>query len=341
MHLVYIHEGVSYIKLTKVYKKILAGLIFLTAIYFFIQLNFEIISHNFGVKFFYFFNNNFFFLLTLNLLLLLLLWLFIKDTHYTKLTTLLAPIQPKVSEDWITMFSGLIMVLSLFLIPLSLSFVSTLQYFIYTYFGLNLLNFEFSPQKVLSTFILLLLFFFTRLGGIRSCINLPSSLFLIFSYTLTILLYRPSLRLVPQLHIYLIVFLALTLLPKPYLITYPLLCWDTLEFSITSDCFTSKLFTYSCNLGLIETLTIFRLNTLDNFIITWQIIYESNSLSLNAYLLPISNLNLSNCYVLRPNPPTLVYLIEITSTQSLLLSTPLLLIVPYFRSYFLLVNPTK
>ena len=340
VHLVYIHESVSYVKLTKVYKKVLAGLILLTSIYFFIQLNFEIISHNFGVKFFYFFNNNFFFLLTLNLLLLLLLWLFIKDIHYTKLSALLTLVYPKVLEEWITVFSGLIVLTLLLLIPLSLSFVSTLQYFIHTYFGLNLLNFEFSPQKVLSTFILLLLFFFTRLGGVQSCINLPSSLFFVFSYTLTVLLYRPSLRLVPQLHIYLIIFLALTLLSKPYLITYPLLCWDTLGFSITSDCFTSKLFTYSCNLGLVETLTIFRLNSLDNFMVTWQILYESNSLSLNAYLLPISNLNLSNCYVLRPNLPILVYLIEITSTQSLLLSTPLLLVIPYFRSYFSAVNPT-
>jgi len=342
VHLVYIHEGASYHKLTKIYKKVLISIVLLSCIYLFIQLNFEIISHNFGVKFFYFFNNNFFFLSTLGLLVLVFFWIFTKDAYYTKLATLLTfSTYPEVLQGWITSFSGLLLTLSLLGIPILLSFMPTIQYFVHTYFGLNLFNFELSPQKLLTTFILLLLFFFTRLRILRSWINLLSSPLLTFSYTTSLLLCSPTLRLNSQLHVCLIIFFGLTLLPKPYLITYPLFFGDTLEFSTARWCFTSKLSTYSCNLALIETLTIFRSNSLDLFITTWQIIYESNSLSLNAYLLPISNLTLSNYYILRPNPPTLIYLIEITSTQSLLLSIPLLLLIPYFRAYFSSVNLTR
>ena len=53
----------------------LVSLCFFIATYFFIQLNFELVSHNFGSKFFFFFNNNLFSMEVIFLTILGMLWL--------------------------------------------------------------------------------------------------------------------------------------------------------------------------------------------------------------------------------------------------------------------------
>jgi hypothetical protein len=60
--LVFIHYYNSIKTLIKGLHFISIFLIFNLLIYCFIQLNFDLVSHNFGIKFFFFFNNNFFFI---------------------------------------------------------------------------------------------------------------------------------------------------------------------------------------------------------------------------------------------------------------------------------------
>lgn len=57
-----IHTLFKFDLVYKIHQRIKILTFFLILTYFFIQLNFDLVSHNFGVKFFYFFNNKLFFL---------------------------------------------------------------------------------------------------------------------------------------------------------------------------------------------------------------------------------------------------------------------------------------
>ena len=54
------HTYLSYRHFDNILFKFMILILVLFATYFFIQLNFELVSHNFGSKFFFFFNNNLF-----------------------------------------------------------------------------------------------------------------------------------------------------------------------------------------------------------------------------------------------------------------------------------------
>lgn len=68
----------------------------LLSLYFFIQVNFELVSHNFGIKFFYFFDNNTFLLESFALCPLLIVT---SLTKYTRIWTQLIPLTAKVATS--------------------------------------------------------------------------------------------------------------------------------------------------------------------------------------------------------------------------------------------------
>lgn len=60
--LILLHYSYKYSYYFNYFYIFLIFLFFIIFIYYFIQLNFDLVSHNFGIKFFYFFNNNLFLL---------------------------------------------------------------------------------------------------------------------------------------------------------------------------------------------------------------------------------------------------------------------------------------
>jgi hypothetical protein len=75
-NLLYIHQRNSYLYNNLNLIKFISTLSIFILFYFFIQLNFDLVSHNFGAKFSFFFSNNLFYLEVVILFLILLVFIF-------------------------------------------------------------------------------------------------------------------------------------------------------------------------------------------------------------------------------------------------------------------------
>lgn len=335
LQLINLHENTNYSKLVKVYKKTLVGIGLLLGVYFFIQLNFEIISHNFGVKFFFFFNNNLFFITSLSTLSVLIFWYFLQDATYYKLSTLLGTLpSPNTLEKGIVFSAGLGLATVLLVTPLVLSFVPTIQYFCYTYFGLNCFNFEIYLGPIVVILVLVWLVIFTKLNPLGLFSLTATTLFFNIPYTAVVLSLRTNLNHLAQIHLLLAVFLTLTLLLPSFTTSYPLFFGTTTALVIAETSFNYTPRVYSLNGDLVEVITILKSYRTQSILSTWQLVYDSNNVKLNAYLLPISNLSLSNYYILQSPNPLLTYLTETGTTQTLIVPTLIISLLPYlyFRS---------
>ncbi len=116
--------------------------IFFSLVYYFIQLNFDLVSHNFGIKFFFFFNNSLFLLESIligSFMLFSLLFIFSKKfniyiffINYSK--------NFNVRHFYLYFY---IFLFSLVLTKIILSSFSLLiSYFLWTFFNVNFLNYE-------------------------------------------------------------------------------------------------------------------------------------------------------------------------------------------------------
>lgn len=107
--------------------------------YFFIQLNFELVSHNFGSKTFFFFYNPLFFLETL--VIFPLLTIFTCRNLYLLRDQLLTLIWYRTPRVWLSLrWSALTTFNFLFSTVLVSSFLPLANYFVWNYFGINTFN---------------------------------------------------------------------------------------------------------------------------------------------------------------------------------------------------------
>jgi hypothetical protein len=149
---------------------------------------------------------------------------------------------------------------------------------------------------------------------------------------------RPSLKSVVYLHVLLSTFLLLAVILPTYSLAYPLFFGSSYELLVTEVLTTTEAPSLTLNSDLIESVVLFQVFSSYNFLSSWQIIYGPNVCLLNAYLLPFSNISLSNYYILQFNAPFLLYLTETYGTQALLFPLFTLSVVPYLG---LLVLPVK
>jgi hypothetical protein len=270
LQLTNLHENTNYFKLVKVHKKTLISASLLLGVYFFIQLNFEIISHNFGVKFFFFFNNNLFFITSLSTLLILIGWYFLQDSTYFKLLTLLTALPTPNTLEKNTLFSvGLGLSAVLLVTPLTLSFIPTIQYFCYTYFGLNCFNFEIYLGPIVVILVLVWLVIFTRPTSLGLVLVATITLLFNIPYTAILLSLRPNPNFLAQLHLLLAVFLAITLLLPIYTTSYPLFFGGAVSLVIIETSFNLTPQVYSLNIDLVEITTIFKAQPTQSILSTW------------------------------------------------------------------------
>ena len=155
--------------------KLTAMVLLFIVSYFFIQLNFELVSHNFGSKFFFFFNNNLFFLEAVFGLTALSLYLvrdWVRRTVFSQITSRL----PKSARSLPGYGPVLPLLLTAYLFYWVLwSYKPLISYFAWNFAHLNVFNFETSLQ---STNLILFL------AGVIWLMRWDSSLALVYASSL-------------------------------------------------------------------------------------------------------------------------------------------------------------
>ena len=171
--------------------------------YFFIQLNFELVSHNFGSKFFFFFNNNLFYL---EATALLVSWLLISTCILLLDKTRNSLIQIK-TLPMSTLTAPLIRLIPALVVLtwVMLSYRPLLNYFFWNFLSIHAVSIDLSIQPTNLLAALSLLFVLTRMS--------PVDLFLVGLYLTTttnwmwsIVLSTASYTTRGSLHIFLLLF---------------------------------------------------------------------------------------------------------------------------------------
>lgn len=135
------------------------NLFFIKWVYFFIQINFKIVSHNFGLQFVFFFNNLFFFLQILFSTTIFLIFLvssfFTFNQQSESLTRYKEPIFLSKNSFFFSKILIIIVTLSLLFLR---SFQAMFFLFFKEYFGINFFNDDFSCNLSNPIFLILVLF---------------------------------------------------------------------------------------------------------------------------------------------------------------------------------------
>lgn len=301
-------------------------------LYYFIQLNFEITSHNFGVRFFFFFNNNLF--LIENILLFTVLFI-LKLKNLITFEYFLIPLfrlfqikkyLPLKSHFW---FITLLLLIT-FAKPVFFSFLPLFNYFLWNFFLINLFNFELTLTTDQLYFFLII------------------NLFLLYTCVNSWLLFLVYWNLLPIFNITFFNFKAPKLLITLHtlLINFFIFNWLITQFSLILNCsifqfseiFIQKNnFYYNFNIILnnyfIENSLLF---TTDNVILSFlyfdNIIKFVNNLLFNSFL---NNLTLFNFFFLNTNNKTFSIYMEFLFLHNLLF------LFIFFIIFFLCINTTR
>jgi len=141
-----LHSENSKVNVHKVFIKSKMLFLYFLLSYFFIQLNFDLVSHNFGSKFFFFFNNNLFFLESSQLIITCLVIILMSIISLNSLTRrLLTESRPPLRA--VTWQIRLLPLLALVLF-VCWSFRPLINYFMWNFLELNIINFEPSLQPL-------------------------------------------------------------------------------------------------------------------------------------------------------------------------------------------------
>lgn len=155
-----LHSALKLSNIPRSVTKALFNFLIFLVTYFFIQLNFDLVSHNFGSKFFFFFNNNLFFL-EMSQLILLTFALITYGSYNTYRLCVYKPTKHWVTaKSWVNPSVGLVAptLITLFVLW---SLRPLVNYFLWNFFELNIGNWEPSLKPIL-LLLGITLFFWTR-----------------------------------------------------------------------------------------------------------------------------------------------------------------------------------
>lgn len=254
-------------------------------VYFFIQLNFDLVSHNFGSRFFYFFSNNLFFIEALMIIILL----FFKTLYTNTFTKVFDIIFLKKITTYLNLFKinywlYLIILVITFLIIVN-SFLPLWNYFVWNYLYINNFNFVI-PINILIIFLLLIL---TQYFSINIVTILLLALILNSFNSYSFVLFIPFLvtlnsNKINIIHLFIILFLTINI--NSWFINF--IQWYNLNL------YTSLLQNYTllyykqtifiCDYIFVEKLYFYTNTYLNNFNL-WNIYFKSNSCTLSSFFL--------------------------------------------------------
>lgn len=270
------------------------SLYFVTLSYYFIQLNFDLTSHNFGAKFFFFFNNNLFFLEALALALVLIVtnvmllnwnsWkvhLFnLRLTTYSPLTLRFVKlVAPALALFWVVW-----------------SYRPLINYFLWNFASVNVVNFELSLQPANFIALILLWLWVTRLTSAIVAIFVALALVL-GNWLWALLLPLSMSSKFNLLHSSLLVLSVLNIS------LYDLTCTSWLCDSTHSYLLShGNLVVEQSNLYSLDSTAVETVKTWTSFILmnsaSWNLIASANSPSVNFFTLGFSHSFFDNYYYL-------------------------------------------
>lgn len=273
----------------------LFSLVFLLS-YFFTQLNFELISHNFAPIFLLFFTKNTFFL-EVESLLLSLFYFQIRSLYYSHLALIFWSTSSLITTS--TSKGRTLQIITIWSIiwgGLALSFGPLLNHFLWTYFNLNSLGYILHVSLMIYLFLFgILLSFTTQTRYIGSLI-----LFLYSTQWYALILILPLL-LTPQwgkvvwIHVYLVLFLVINVLSytTAFVEWYP---WLRVRDAYYLNQLLALVQTnYTCQNTIVEVVDFYswQYRTVQ---VMWNAWYGSNSFSVHAFSLLLTPGGCSNLY---------------------------------------------
>lgn len=152
----------------------LIGFFFIWFNYYFIQLNFDITSHNFGIKFFFFFNNNLF---LIELIFIFLIFIYFQLNSFFSISrnfSFFFKIYASFSFSVFYKYIACSLLLLVTIKPVFFSLSPLFNYFLWNFFLINSFNYESITVVELGLIILLLIFVFIKINK-----SIFSQLFLI------------------------------------------------------------------------------------------------------------------------------------------------------------------
>lgn len=201
--------------------------LFVFASYFFIQLNFDLSSHNFGIKFFFFFNNNFFFIeIIYCIFTLFFLFFFKKKFHKLFFFKNIFFLKTKHSLfSYNNLIRGLVLSLIFLTVALSVffSYSDIINFFFWSTFGFNISNNEPSFDNLSYFFLIYFTIFFLEINSIPA---IYAILFICKSLWLFLLLFNIDRSRFTTLHFFLILFILLIIVSQHT---------ESLNFSLISE----------------------------------------------------------------------------------------------------------
>jgi len=300
--------------------------------YFFIQLNFDLVSHNFGVKFFFFFNNKLFFLVSLATLFLLLFY-FIKTLTYVTSNQNLTSLVSGQNLNVVTIKTFLYLaVLYLFWgLVILLTFYPLLGYFIYNLTSWNIFNFTVTYNLLNYFFLFMLSYFIKTQSKVNNWLLFLLPL-ITWNFWFLLLTSCNFKTFTSSIHSLLILFFLLNVCSYQFLFLYPL------ESFYPNTSLTAKNFYWSHDkINILDTLFLEEISLghydLREWLVGWNFYLYSNTLALNNFQLLVSTYHVSNLYKLTETPFS--YFIWIENEYTLILLLPILtLSYIFYRNSF-------
>lgn len=299
--LLVIHNVYNYFNVLKKFKKIIIYVGVIIFFYFFIQLNFDIVSHNFGTNFFFFFNNNFFFLESSIMFFLFINYYVLKNCLLVNSISTYNYLLNNKGDKSLYPFFKIIFVNVLILVLIIYSFVPLFNYFVWNYLDINSLNLE----NIFKTPLIIFLIILFTLFKTHFKLNLSISLVIIFlslpnmMYLFPLfLLYRHSnLNIIHSLLTY---FLVINILSNDLLFTHWITSLNDKEILTTKNLLSHSNNIYICNNFFIEYDT-YNHQYLDNGKLSINTDYLTNSSNLQMFLLIYDSYSFFNIYTLSVN----------------------------------------
>jgi cytochrome c biogenesis factor len=315
-----LHLGITKLSLNYLRTWSLLSLFWFILTYIFIQLNFELVSHNFGSTFLLFFTKNTFFLEFISLLWMFSFlssrWLF---QLFRCMSILL--LQLPQSGRTFNVFVKNMSTVYLWLLYLSLfiaSLTPLINHFSWNYFKINSWNFELSIPIIILLFYMVFWVVFTPQTRVKvgQCFIVGSLIWWNPIWSILLMLKLTKWRNY-YLHFVLIM-----------LIVFNLISWQLsfIEWHLTSPLHSFNLvhtnfdFIYSsmsCNNVCLENSEIYVVQLTNTYFI-WNVYYKTNALSLQSFLLVLTNSTCFNFYNLYFYWQSLFLLIEINYLNNLI-----------------------
>lgn len=300
-------------------KKLILLLFFTLFSYVFIQLNFDLVSHNFGSKFFFFFNHNLFFF-EIIIVWLYATWYLLKTSYFTSSTWLniIPLVYNSFSKPLHLLWYAVILIYALLIVMIIISFIPLLNYFLWTYLHINSFNTQVNMEQII------LLFLFVLYLPFYSILNLHLFLLLIigfYAFNSTSLVFLPLLVFrktkTTIFHIGLILFLNINLTSYDV----PFLTWDTIngssDYQYNQSLYWTSSPLYTCNNFFLEFINL-TYQDVEYVFNSWNIIYKGNTAMLNTFTLAYNEGVYYNLYILSINWLTSCLLIETNYLNNLL-----------------------